>query len=88
MHDAQQCVMLAFAVPQALVDSLVPGRSPSEVLQDVQRAAAQRAATAQASLQSLLPLEAVSGLLGVWNSTVDGLLREMAASSQQLRVGG
>jgi hypothetical protein len=71
---------------QGLVDNLVPGDSPLDLLRNVRVAASERATRAQTALQALLPMDTVAGLVGMWNSTVDGLLGELAASSDVLRV--
>ncbi|KAL6759685.1 hypothetical protein V8C86DRAFT_1240906 [Haematococcus lacustris] len=69
---------------QALVDSLVPGPSLQQVLVAGRLRSQQAAQRALQDLQRVVPLGDVQQLVGIWNSTVDGLLAELQQGAAQL----
>ncbi|KAJ9525885.1 hypothetical protein QJQ45_009244 [Haematococcus lacustris] len=69
---------------RALVDSLVPGPSLQQVLVAGRLRSQQAAQRALQDLQRVVPLGDVQQLVGIWNSTVDGLLAELQQGAAQL----
>ncbi len=74
------------AACQGLLDALVPGQPPAQVIDDARRAVWRRARQAQEELQRVVPLDDVRRMVGVVNGTVDGLLLELRDAAERLKV--
>jgi hypothetical protein len=73
---------------QDLIDNLIPGQSPAKIIRDAQLRISDRMTEAQHNLQRLVPLADVQSLVGVYNSTVTGLLAGVNQAAQQVQVEG